>query len=448
MKRFIPSALFLVILFVFGCSATPDTLSIDNAVPASDTQIFQGNSRGIQVADAGEFDTVVLSGSVSEFAVGSHIILDDDAVAGGRLYKIESATDNGNGTVTLKCSNGLLEDALQSASVSQSYGLTNNDIVEIVPLDGVTNSRAISWSGDYSIDLGSLNVVTKIEDLIKDEAYKDSPIHVSDVLKLTIGGQMKIKPAINLDLQIEKFKTQRAVIDLGADIQTNMIIEGGVEFRGSHTIPLFNINYGVITIMAGPVPIILQPIFRVDLTVGYGVEATASVVFSQFTSIRVGGQKLSADAEWEDFSHAKFSKPEFHSANADINFNASVTLTETAGILFYGVVGVQINVSQFARFNAVVASSSNPINLDPELSVADRWEQMYVGSYQFQFGVSANVGLMVSAFGFINQTFNVWGDEWVLCQWNLNKDTGYEKDPETGMYGKWTYPAIQHLIDK
>lgn len=448
MKRIISSLLFLTILFTFSCNYAPESFNVANAVPADSTQIFQGNSRGFEVVNAGEFDTVVLNGSASEFEVGSHIIVDNDAIAGGRLYKVEAAVDNGDGTVTLTCSNGLLEDALKSASVSQSYGLTNSDVVSIVPADGVSGARGIAWTDEFSIDLGSLNVITKIEDLITDEAYKNSPIGISDVLKLSVGGTMQIKPTINLDLKIENFKTTYSIIDLGVDLDTNLIIDGGLDFKGSHTFPLFNINYGVITIMAGPVPIILQPIFEIDLTVSYGVEATASIVFSQSTSIRVGAEKNGVDAEYVDFSSAKFEKPVFHSANADINLKAGVTLTETAGILFYGVVGAKISVSEFANFRAIVASSANPINLDPELSIADRWAEMYVGDYQFQFGVAADVKLMISAFGFIDLDFSVWGDRWVLCEWNLNQKTGYEKDPATGMYGEWSYPAIQHLIDK
>lgn len=445
MKKFLSGIALFSVLFAFGCADPTASRSVNSAIPAEGTQIFRGaDMDSVESVDkVGDENVVVMSGSPADFVVGGHIILDDSAATpGGRLYKIDAISDNGDGTVSLTCTDGLLADALSDASISYSGVLTNSDITSV---EGrAIDAKAITFSDTFDIDLGNINLVSKIEEWAEAD-YGGSPIKASDVLKLEIGGKLKLQPNINIDLQIKDFKTEYAIFDVGASLDTTLIVDCGIDFKQTFNIPLFKLNYGVITIMAGPVPIIIQPQFDVILSVRTNVDASVKMVVSQRTVLRVCAEKI-GDADWNtDKSEAKFSVPTFDGLYPKVKIDAGVTLTETAGLCLYGVLGLSVTLSEFANFSAdIMDGSTSALGVDGELVA---FEDLYTGSYEFTTGISAAVNIRISALGFINADFSVWGDTAVMAKWVMNPLTGYEIDPDTGMHGEWTFPAIQHLID-
>jgi len=447
MKKFLVGITAIAVLFTFGCAQPlADSRTVNSAVPADGTQVISGDEMaGLASVDSVDGkDVVVMSGQLSDYPIGGHIIMPDSGLTpGGRLYKVVAASDNGDGTVSLTCVDGLLEDALQDASISYAALLTNDDIVSVE--SGAIDARAISFSDTFDIDLGSVNLISQIEEWA-DADYGDSPVKASDLLKLNIGGNIKLTPVVNLDLQIEKFKTTYALFDIGVTMQTNLVIDAGLNYSWSQNIPLFKLNYGVITIMAGPVPIILQPQFDIILNVHGQIEASVKMNVSQVTELRICAENV--EGEWDTSkSKASFSKPSFDGVYPKIKLAAGVSLTETAGLCLYGTLGVSLGVTEFADFSAVIMDGETSMlssGTDYELA---NWEDLYVGDYLFETGVAANVNIRVSAFGFINQDFSVWGDRWVLARWQMNAETGYEKNEDTGMYGVWDFPALQSLLD-
>ncbi len=457
-KKILTALTVFALLFVFSCADPAATRSVNTAVPAQGTQIFRGASMDAVTAVSEEEtgNTVVMQGAVSDFMVGSHIILDDtEQTPGGRLYKVLAVADNGDGSVTLTVENGLLENALQDANFNFSTNLSNADIESV---EGrAIDAKAITFSGAFDIDLGNVNMVDKIAEWAG-TSDTDAAQIASQIVKFNIGGKLTLSPNINIDLKIEQFKTTYAIFDIGAKLDTNLIVDAGINYNQTFTIPLFKLNYGIITIMAGPVPIILQPQFDVSLHINPRLNASVKMVVSQTTELRVCAEKDGVDADWDTSqSTAKFSVPEFDGLYPKLSAGLGITLEESAGLCLYGALGVSVTLREFADFNAEIMDGSqsmlNTNTVDGGIAfneVADvdlvSFDDLYTGDYVFKTGVSANVNIRVSAFGFINVDTSVWGDSWVMAQWNLNKETGYEKNPETGMYGEWTFPAIQHLI--
>lgn len=445
MKKILVSIALISTLFAFSCvQPLSDIRTVNSAVPADSTQIISGDEMGglASVTAVDGKEVVVMSGRVSDYPVGSHLILEDSqASPGGRLYKVDAVVDNGDGTVTLTCSNGLLEDALRDANVNFTGILTTDQVVSIE--SGAVDARAISFTDKFEFDLGNVNLVQKVEEWAGAD-YGDSPVKASDVLKLNIGGKIKLQPVINLDLQIENFETKYALFDIGATMETDLLVNGGIDYHWNFNIPLFKLNYGVITIMAGPVPIIIQPQFDIILNVHGEVEASVTMQVSQVTELRVCAENVMG--EWDTSnSTANFSVPEFDGVYPKIKVAAGVSLTEVAGLTLYGTLGVSVAVTEFADFRAIIADGTTSMLSGPDYQLAE-WGDLYVGDYLFETGVSASVNIRVSALGFLNLDIPVWGDRWVLARWEMNQATGYEKNAETGMYGEWSFPAIQHLI--
>jgi len=451
MKRTV-GILFLTAVFLFAsCSqGLSDTRSLNTATPAATTQILTGDSLSrslTSVSGEGTGNTVVMNGSPADYPVGGHLILgDSEQTPGGRLYKVVGAKSNGDGTVTLSVENGLLSDAIQDADFSYSGVVTPDSTsgATIVPY-AAEGAKAINFSQTFEVDLGKVNLVQKIEEWAK--VQNAEGVNASDILKLNIGGKIKITPTINLDLKIENFKTTYALFDIGAKLETNLIVDGGIEYNWNFPIPLFKLNVGVITIMAGPVPIIIQPQFDIILNVYGQVEAMVTFTVKQETELQLTAEQT--DGVWDTSrSKAIFKKPELGGLNPTLSLHAGVSLTESVGITLYGVLGVCFNVTEFADLDVQIMDGSQSMILDYETMELASFADLYTGKYLFELGVAANVGIRISALGFINQDFSVWGDRWVLARWQMNEDvTGYEKDPLTGMYGRWDYPAIQHLID-
>ncbi|MCP4109544.1 MAG: hypothetical protein GY749_29155 [Desulfobacteraceae bacterium] len=440
MKKSLLSIVFVfLVLFAAGCGQDHNT-----AKPADTTIVINGEDMSslVSLRRSGGQEEVVLAGSVSDYPVGGHIIIGDSKLSpGGRLFKVLDVMDNGDGTVTLACENGRLNEAVENADVQYSAILTKDDVVEIG--SRALDARSVTWTDDITIDLGSVNLIEKIEEWSgADETdYGDSPVVASDILKLNIGGTIRLSPTINFDLEIKHFKTQYALFDISADIETDLSITGDLDYYYKYSIPLFDLKYCVIIIMAGPVPIILQPILTINLNMYGEIEATVTLKVVQQTELRVCAEKI-GDAEWDTSkSEASFSKPEIEGLYPKISFTAGTSLSETVGILFYGVIGLQASMSEFAEFNATVLDGETSL-LDENYDLQTR-DVLFTGvSYQFETGIEADVGMMLSLFGFYTHNFNIWGDRWVLARWQLNEQTGYEINPETGIYGVWDFPAM------
>ncbi len=384
--------------------------------------------------------TFTINGDVSEYPEGNHLFFAPSEVTpDGKLLKILSSADNGDGTVSLVCENGLLEEALVNANISYAGELAMDDVRSIT--NYVPTAKGISWSDTYTINFDEVDFIKLLEENIQDI----NPGDISQFANMKLNGKIKLNPSIYLDMKIRWFRTNYAIIDLRNEIKTTLSVEGGLNYKWDHTIPLFEYKYSPIVVMLGPVPVVFNPVFEIALDIKGNLISTVKFEVSQTTNIRLGAEKPSRKSGWRNISSATFNKPTLDDLTFKADFDCELGLREKAGIYFYGVVGVNATLTEFARFSADIDErfTDMPLNGD---TLTDAFEEIYKGNYVFDAGIRANINFGVTAFGRINKNWDIWGDEWILAKWELNDKTGFAYNNSTKMYGKWSYPAIAHLI--
>lgn len=188
---------------------------------------------------------------------------------GGRLPAVDSVS---NGVYRVKDTQ--LANAVKDLKFKSTYQLKESDIVSAKPLArGVT----LDPENPFVIDLGTKRIADFVED--SESAYDAG---------LDLNGKLYIDPYLNFDIDITNFELQKFVIELEASLKAEMNIALSASVSYSSYVPLFEYNYNVITVMAGPVPIIFQPIIEVGLDANFNASVRATLTISETIAFGAG----------------------------------------------------------------------------------------------------------------------------------------------------------------
>lgn len=378
--------IFLAVFSMIGCTAdyvkSEGTLSKDTVVvESSEVVAFDASAGELKLAN--------------DYSGSKYIIVKNgENMPGGRLLAVDSVS---NGVYRVKDTQ--LANAVKDLKFKSTYQLKESDIVSAKPLArGVT----LDPENPFVIDLGTKRIADFVED--SESAYDAG---------LDLNGKLYIDPYLNFDIDITNFELQKFVIELEASLKAEMNIALSASVSYSSYVPLFEYNYNVITVMAGPVPIIFQPIIEVGLDANFNASVRATLTISE--TIAFGAGAVYENENWTTKKYFDAGLPEVEPISVNAKANAGVGVNEKVGIMLYGVLGanLQARESMTADYtgNAEIDLTAGAVTSDQNLTL--------------KFGMGVGVNIRISAFSIIDKEFQVWGQNLTFAQmdWNCRLDS-------------------------
>lgn len=379
--------LLLTVFSMIGCQADyvkkEGTLSTDTVVVKADEVV------SFNAAD-GELKLA------KDYAGAKYIIVNHgDKMPGGRLLAVESSN---NGVYRVKDTQ--LANAVKDLSFKSTYQLKENEILSAKPLArGVT----IDPGNPFEINLGTKRLTDFVE---ATEAYNAG---------LDLEGKLYIDPYINFDIDITNFKLQKFVIELDASLKAEMKLALNASVSYGSYIPLFEYNYNVITVMAGPVPIIFQPIIEIGLDANFNASVRATFTISE--TISFGAGAVYENEVWDTKKYFNAGLPEVEPISVNARANAGVGVNEKIGIMLYGVLGANLQAREF--LSAAYAGDAEIDLQNNELVLTSNQ------NLNLKFGMGVGVNIRISAFSIIDKEFQVWGQNWTFAEMNWDCIVGH-----------------------
>lgn len=375
-------AVFLMI----GCSVDyfqgDGTLSEDTVVvKSSDVLAFDAAAGELKLAN--------------DYTGAKYIIVEHgENMPGGRLLAVDSVS---NGVYRVKDTQ--LANAVKDLKFKTTYQLKKEDIVSTRALArGVT----IDPADPFVIDLGTKRIADFVED--SESAYDAG---------LDLEGKLYIDPYINFDIDITNFELQKFIIELEASLKAEMSIALKASVSYGSYVPLFEYNYNVITVMAGPVPIIFQPIIEIGLDANFNASVRATFTISE--TIAFGAGAVYENEAWTTKEYFDAGLPQVEPISVNAKANAGVGINEKIGIMLYGVLGANLQAREFLSAdytgNAEIDFAQGAITSDQKLTL--------------EFGMGVGVNIRISAFSIIDKEFQVWGQNWTFAkmEWDCRLDS-------------------------
>lgn len=270
------------------------------------------------------------------------------AAPNGFLRKVTSVSSSG-GQIVVQTAEAALEEAIQSGTVQFSTILTSDDIQSAVLAQG-----AALAAPQAEVGLGAIAV--SLDDVV---LYDHDGNTNTENDQVKADGSISLEPSLNLELKFGR----KGLIGYGLKNASFVIeVTEAAELAISSQVALGEIEkekeiarytYSPITVMAGPVPVVLTPVLTVKVGVDGSVSAGVSVGGAQTATLSAGARY---DGSWRpvfnfgnDFS---FNPPEI-SAGLDVKAKAGVDLS----LLVYGAVGPKAGVNAYLKLQANVLQS-------------------------------------------------------------------------------------------
>lgn len=367
----------LIVFSVLGCQveyAESDGVLADGTVVIESNEVLDFN------AEEGRLKLL------NDYSGADYIIVKDGSnMPGGRLLAVDSVS---NGVYSVKDTQ--LANAVKDLKFKSTYKLTEADIVSARPLArGVT----LNPESPFEIDLGTKRIADFVED---EESALDAG--------LDLNGKLRIDPYLNFDIDITDFELQKFVIELEASLTAEMNIDLTASVDYNTYVPIFEYNYNVITVMAGPVPIIFQPIIEIGLDANFNASVRARLTVSE--TIAFGAGAVYDGAEWRTTKYFDAGMPEIEPVSVNAKANAGVGINEKIGVMLYGVIGANLQAREF-----LTANYDGTVDLDLQTGAVSGNQLLTL-----DFGMGVGVNIRISAFSLIDKEFTVWNQDWTFAQ--------------------------------
>lgn len=296
---------------------------------------------------------------LAELVQAGNIIVADvsDKAPNGFLRRIDSTAISG-GRIIAYTSQASLSDAIESGNTSVEKVFTATDLVQLPKLpDGIRfNQQKLSQGGfELLID------VTLFEDPASNTSVK-------------MVGSVVIEPSFNFSLHIEDNRLQELLF-VNTTITTSSIeLVGEVEFYSiEQIIEIARWSFQPITIFVGPVPVVIQPLLTIDISMNGS--ATAEISFGvERIEEHTAGLRFQSGI-WEQISEPEVSY-DYSFNQASIGTSIKGSVGPQLNLLLYGIAGPYAKLNAFLDFET---SSTNP------------WWALYAG---LEFGVGVQVRVL------------------------------------------------------
>jgi len=351
----------MVLYFFTGCKKeSSEDKPVPLVIPAT-TKIIDQNTWAANIS--------TIDSSESIFTFDKNILLQSNLVSGdifvspyghGYLKKIINIKTEGD-KVIIETAFASLADAIQSGSISTSFGLSEQKISKInylrpgISLVATRQNKIISDRGEISFTI----------DTYLDE---DSTIQ--------IGGEFSINPQINCGLIIDWFSIKKIYVEYEVNESINLNATWTlIDFQYEKEVELASMTFQPILVIVSGFPVILIPELELRAGTNINIHSEIETSFEQQSNYTVG-IKYEND-QWQSYqsfeSSFGFNPPEL-SANA----TAKVYIKPQLNIAVYGILSPYLFLEGYSR-------------LDADISMTPWWK-LYVG-------LGVGVGIKAEIFG-------------------------------------------------
>jgi alpha-tubulin suppressor-like RCC1 family protein len=277
--------------------------------------------------DGTEFTFSETSPELESLALGEIMVGDtSDAAPYGFLRKV-SDISNQNGQVVVETVDATLEEAIEQGALKVSKALTPNDVVESQTREGVSLEM-----DPQSQDLNGFYI--SIKNIV---LYDKDGNTATTGDQVTANGKVEIDPSFDLKMVIKRKKLQELVIIN----ETRETSELKIKFEVSEPLIdewwiLSRHVFAPITVLVGPVPVVIVPILTVSVGVDGSVRAGITTGVTQEANLRAG--LIYENGQWSPVSELT---NQFTYQAPDAYFEITVKGYTAADldVMIYGVAG-------------------------------------------------------------------------------------------------------------
>ncbi|RIH86975.1 hypothetical protein Mterra_01290 [Calidithermus terrae] len=325
--------------------------------------------------------TLVFAGSAAAaFQAGNVLVSEPGAKAPEGLLRRVTGLEQSGGKTLVRTAQAQIGDALQKGRLSVEQELTEADLGSVsvltpgVRLLGRPSPQA---EGEFRVGI-------------------DVKLGEGNLEPLTVSGELRFKPVIKVDLDLDcgflcvYDNDLDFLAQVGLKQTTALKIAGKAGFNLKKTIPLAVFNFTPKTFFIGPVPVVITPRIVLELRTDGSVTTVISYEVGG-TLTAVAGAKY--DDGWKNISELNYG---FHAGPVNVPFPlAGVVEVKALAALrgelkLYGVVGPTLEIAPFVHID--LKYPRDPI-------------------WKLNGGIQGNVGVRVDVLGYSKhyQT-NLWDD--------------------------------------
>lgn len=311
-----------------------DTITISSATNAALANASEYN------IEAGQ----ILAGGVS------------GATPNGYLKRVK-AVRHENGNIILDIENAALQDAIQNSHFSFSHPVKRNQIVSFAPaMAGVKLNDTEFFNDNVTLDV---NVVVYDED--GDLKTTNDQIKASGKLNLLI--------SLDGDLKIDWYTLTQFKLYAKVKEGLNLSISSAKALKAKKTIPLGEFAITPITIMIGPVPLVVIPKIKVNLNFEGNLTVSVSLGLDQSLSFAMGFEylngKTSPYGEGPVFSVTPYQ-------SIALGGSAEVSIGPELEASIYGLGGPSIEADVYFSAEAEIKETNVSLSSEIDLQVGLR----------------------------------------------------------------------------
>lgn len=278
------------------------TMQTPTIVPES-TNILTNVSNQFLVsisADSAQFVFSQTTPELNRVDPGDIIVSDMAATAPNGYLRKVLAKQLVNGQVVLTTAPASLEEAIEQTSVSFNYQFSPDDIVEATALPGVTPASQETTAPNFDV----INVQRTLSFLGGN---------------LEASGSIVLNLSMDFDFEIKRFSLQKLRLALEVTETASLQLTSAYESSGSEEYPIGSYRLRPMTIMAGGVPIVVQPTIVVFMGVNGAVSASLTTGLTQTATLAGGVQYVDGNlGPVQEFTNDYVAQPPTPSAEMEI----------------------------------------------------------------------------------------------------------------------------------
>jgi len=357
--------LFIIIPFILyfftGCKKdSSEDEPVPFVIPAT-TKIIDQNTWAANISGIDSTESI--------FTFDKNILLQSNLVSGdifvssyghGYLKKIINIKTEGD-KVIFETSFASLSDAIQSGSISTSFGLSQQKISKInylrpgISLGATKQSKTISNGGEINFPM----------DTYLDE---DSTIHLE--------GEFSINPHINCGWVIDWFSIKQIYVEYEVNELLNLNATWTlIDFQYEKEVELASMTFQPILVIVSGFPVLLIPELELRAGTNVNIHSEIETSIDQHSNYTVGIKY--ENGQWQSYQNFEnsfgFNPPEL-SANA----SAKVYIKPQLNIAVYGILSPYLFLEGYSRLAADISTTP--------------WWKLYAG-------LGVGVGIKAEIFG-------------------------------------------------
>jgi len=371
--------------------ATPESTPVPaGGVVIPDTTVVLTGTTLLNLSAVSDDKSVyTFSGTTDQLASleqGDVIVGISDLAPDGFLRKVQSVTAEGD-QVVVQTEPATLSEAIETGSLSLTQELRPTDVRGGFVQPGV--ELASTPMGQIDEHRGYLWVINLVNVVLFDADGKDST--TGDQIRAD--GSIKFNVSMDFRLDIGGFELKNLYLVGSAGEYADIRVSGNAKLFDKHlskSVGSYVLN--AILVPIGPVPVWITPVLNIEV----GVDGTASIGIEagvrQEVSLRAGIEYTKAK-RWQpigELTRTFEAYPPRLTGNLDVEAHGAVTL----GVLVYGVVGIQADISGYFGLH---------VNLQESPPLALR------------AGLRSSVGVWVTIFGW----WDIVDQRWTVIDFSM-----------------------------